>query len=334
MDIRKFLSNIIRVWKKPVSRVFTSILILSILLILLPLRDLWEAVRQISFSLWIFTVIAFIAGHMIGVFKWSILINLRNTILPFTAALRFYFAGLFANLCLPSIVGGDIIKSGLAIRFNNEKESVIFGSLLDRVLDTLALCIIIIFGAFFSSRFFLPEDKNILGISLLLLLLAFVFMIFILFLPLPEKTPGKMKRTAKKIQEIGLHLLRNPFKAFMSLSLAVVIQTGFVVLNMILGKASGIDLPFHVWCFVWPLAKLAAMLPVSMGGLGIRELALASLLERFGIPFVNSVALSLVWETILIAGGLSGGAIYILSRRNTSMREGLLEIKNFTIVKN
>ena len=79
-------------------------------------------------------------------------------------------------------------------------------------------------------------------------------------------------------------------------------------------------LPLHVWFLTWPLAKISAMLPISMGGIGVREVALAVLLGRFGIPFSSAVGLGLLWESVLIAGSGIGGGFYLLSSRNASER--------------
>jgi len=47
----------------------------------------------------------------------------------------------------------------------------------------------------------------------------------------------------------------------------------------------------------------------------VREAALAVLLSRFGVPGSAAVGVGLLWETILIAGGLLGGLAYALTRR-------------------
>jgi uncharacterized membrane protein YbhN (UPF0104 family) len=64
--------------------------------------------------------------------------------------------------------------------------------------------------------------------------------------------------------------------------------------------------------FAWPLAKLSALLPVTQGGIGVREAALAALLAPFGAPAVLTVAVGLAWEAIIISGGLIAGLVSFL----------------------
>ena len=79
------------------------------------------------------------------------------------------------------------------------------------------------------------------------------------------------------------------------------------MLNATLGAAIGIAAGPAVWLLAWPLAKIAALAPVSLGGLGVREAALAALLLPFGVEGTLAVAQALVWQSVLFAfGGVAG----------------------------
>jgi uncharacterized membrane protein YbhN (UPF0104 family) len=99
--------------------------------------------------------------------------------------------------------------------------------------------------------------------------------------------------------------------------LGVFIQSSFIMLNALLAKSCGLFLLYRVWVFAWPLAKLAAVLPLTQGGIGVREAALVALLLPFGAPSSLVLAAGLVWEGIIIAGGLLSGAAAYLLRRTT-----------------
>ncbi|MFV1986736.1 MAG: hypothetical protein ACC682_05625, partial [Gemmatimonadota bacterium] len=57
------------------------------------------------------------------------------------------------------------------------------------------------------------------------------------------------------------------------------------------------------------------LLPVSLGGLGVRDATLGAALLPFGIPMATGVAVSLLWQTVLIAGGLLAGGVWIVLTR-------------------
>ena len=54
------------------------------------------------------------------------------------------------------------------------------------------------------------------------------------------------------------------------------------------------------------------MVPISIAGLGVREASLAALLSPLGANPAKVVAVGLLWQTILFAGGLIGGLTLLI----------------------
>ncbi len=82
----------------------------------------------------------------------------------------------------------------------------------------------------------------------------------------------------------------------------------------------GCTIPLWAWFFAWPLAKIASMVPVSLGGLGVREAALVSLLVPLGADAAAVVAAGLAFEAVIIGGGLIGGLITVLLAAGSANR--------------
>jgi uncharacterized membrane protein YbhN (UPF0104 family) len=58
-------------------------------------------------------------------------------------------------------------------------------------------------------------------------------------------------------------------------------------------------------------------LPLTQGGIGVREAALVALLKPFGAAGTLVLAAGLVWEGVVVAGGIIAGlAAFIAGRRN------------------
>ncbi|MFZ0736968.1 MAG: hypothetical protein WAM96_07725 [Candidatus Acidiferrales bacterium] len=55
------------------------------------------------------------------------------------------------------------------------------------------------------------------------------------------------------------------------------------------------------------MAKISALVPLTQGGIGVREAALLGLLLPFGAPAAQTVAVGFGWEGVIIAGGLIEG---------------------------
>ena len=326
--IFSMISFFCKLWRRPLLRIFISVSVLVILFSILPLSKLWHTVRQIPIGLWIFAVAATVVVHSVGVIKWSLLINATNNKLPLFSAFRCYFAGLFANIFLPSVNGGDIVRAGLAIKLNKEKEAVILGSLTDRVIDASALALIVL-----SGTLLLPKMASA-GIYRILLGIVIVLLFFVLFCaillvaPIPLKTPKFVARSISRFRYTIRELIKNPWRVIIALSVAIIMQMWFIFLFSVFGEKLGIHLSLPIWFIVWPTAKLSAMLPISLGGLGVREAALAVLLSQFDVSLTGSVGLGLLWESLFFAVGGVGGIFYFISMNNLS-RSGVMVTKGF-----
>lgn len=315
------LKGIKRLWEKPLGRAVTSIIILGLLFLALPMRDLWDTLSKISSGTWIGAVLIFIGAHLLGVLKWRMLINTGHNKVAFANAIRFYFAGLFANLFLPSVAGGDVVRAGMAIQDTREKEAVVVGSLVDRLLDVGALVLLVSLGVLFTSAAFLGEYQTFLFWFVLVSIVGVVSGLGLLFVPLPKGTPPVLQRAVTRTRNCITELAKRPGRAAGALTLSLIIQSIFVVLNMFIGESIGLHPTPAAWFIAWPLAKIVAMVPVSIAGLGVREAVLVVFLGRFGVPMAGAVGLGLLWQTIVVAGGVLGGLLFLVTSKSRASLE-------------
>ncbi len=286
-------------------RLVVSAAILAVLVAWLPWADLIGAIRRVSPALWALVLLGFLAGHAASALKWSWLLQACGARTRFAGVLRAHGAGLAGNLVLPSLVGGDVVRAGLAAR-GDEIERVAVGTVADRVLDTAALLALIAAGVPFLPALsgaggrLLPGLAAVLGLGA-----AFATGLWLLT---RARLPRRLRRPAARLREATAALLRHPGRAIAAGLAAVAVQAAFVLLAVALGRAMELTLPLAAWFVLWPLAKLAALVPVSLGGIGVREVAWSALAAPFGVAPVLAVGLALVWDTVLVAGGLAAGA--------------------------
>jgi len=291
-----------------------SVAVLALLFVFLPWREVVGSMGRIRWTVWLGIVAGFLGGHALGVVKWRLIINAGRGGLRLQDAIGCYAAGLFANLCLPSIVGGDVLRAVLAGKRTNRPEAVVIGGLADRASDVLALTILITGGAVFAGQT-LPGTWQLVLIVVMGLagVAAATGALLVLRRPLtswPPRIRRKLGRTLVALRRLATR----PGTALAALSLSLAIQASFVTLNAIIGEAIGIVQPLSVWFLAWPVAKLSGLLPISLGGLAIREATLAAMLAPFGVAPALGVAASLIWQTVLIAGGLLSGLVWLLYR--------------------
>ncbi len=304
-----------------------SAALIELILVVVEWGKLWDSVRALDARTWLLVWAGFVGGHALGVFKWRYNVNLgiRSARARLTAAdaVQCYSAGMFANLCLPSIVGGDALKAVLAARVTGRPEAAVIGGLTERLIDTFALLLLVAVGALWSRETMPGWANDFVVVALLVGVGAGV-----LLLPLALRTklsrwPRKLRRTAGRAMVALRRLLERPHRALVVLARSLAIQGWFVVLNAELGRGIGIDAPLAVWFFAVPMAKAITLAPISFGGFGVREWALAWLLEGMrNVPRELGVAASALWQTVLVATGLAGGALWFVLGFREGARTG------------
>ena len=289
-----------------------SALVLYLLFRLLPGRQVWQTLGRLPARLWVMVLVGYLGAHCIGVGKWRLMVNVAGAGLNVRQAARCYFAGLFGSLFLPSLIGGDLVRAGLALRLGRSKAGVLLGSFLDRMIDLAALTLLAGLGALL-----VPGALDARGRKIFLLLgagalLGAVVVAGVIALLPVGRFSFRMRRRVVRVRRAGRSMARQPGAMLRALSLAMAAQLVFIELSVLLAKACGLELPFRVWLFAWPLAKLSAALPITQGGIGVREAALAALLLPFGAPAVLTVAAGLAWEAIVVSGAVVAGVTSVL----------------------
>lgn len=280
-------------------KVVVSLAALGGLLLVVPLDELVESIRSLPLAVVASVLAVFLVGHVAAASKWWLLMGGGEQI-RFRACLEAHFAGLLSNLYLPGVAGGDLIRAGWLMRGPHSKESVAVASVADRLIDLLALVVLASSGAVFLGR--LREREGwLVGITALVVLglaLTAVATLWVL--------ERRGVAVAQRVRGAVDSLRRHPRRLLSALTLSLGVQISFVGLNLWLGLWAGVRPGFAAWLLAWPLAKLVAAIPVSIAGIGVREIALVALLEPLGVAPAAATAVGLAWEVVLVAGAIFG----------------------------
>lgn len=294
-----------------IIRVAGSTILLGGLFWLLPLDRVGDALRSIPPGVFILVLGLFLMGHVAAALKWWLLLD--RAISPFLA-IQAHFAGLAANLCLPGAIGGDAVRAGIAQTAMKDGPRVVAAGTADRLIDMIALLTITVLGLVLSAR---GDMDSGLVVQAALVIAASLAVIIALprLLPLLWRIipalPGRgfAERLATAFGALG----RKPATLAIAFAASVAIQALLVSLAWWLAIAADAEVTIGHWMFAWPLAKIIAILPVSLNGLGLREATLAALLTPFGADAAVIVAAGLMWQAVLFAAGGIGALVLALS---------------------
>ena len=230
--------------RHPWVRIAGSLLILGILLAFLPVHKLAAALRSIPLTLWLWVLAGFLATHVIGVVKWRLTLHISNAQLTFAQAVRCYFAGLFGTVFLPSVVGGDVVRMGLAFRIQRNRAGVLLGSLVDRLLDTISLAVVAGVGVLLLPGALNERHRRAFIMLAIVFALTFAGLLVLLRITPWQRLPFKMRRLFVKVRRAWRSMASQPQYVLVSLLLGIIIQTGLLFLSAAIAGACGLHVSF------------------------------------------------------------------------------------------
>jgi uncharacterized protein (TIRG00374 family) len=307
-----------RRWLLIALRWIAGAAVLGVMLHFLPLVTVRRAIAQIPAWLFLTALLGYLLAHTLGIAKWRMVVNAAGAELDFATSAQCYLGGLFATLFLPSIVGGDVIRLAVGLRRSPRPAAVIAGNVVDRFLDVTAQAGLVLLGLALLPGS-LPENLQHTARKVLLVCIAGVVVLAALVILLHRALLGgrsiRFRRRLARLRHALRSVSRRAHILLLGWLAGTFIQATFLILTARLAVSCGLKLRLRVWLFAWPLAKLAAVLPLTQGGIGVREAALVALLAPFGAASHLVLAAGLVWEGVIIAGGLLAGVVAVLLRR-------------------
>jgi uncharacterized membrane protein YbhN (UPF0104 family) len=300
-------------------RWLAAVAVVGVLLRFLPLQLLAEAIRRVPFTTFLAILLGYLCAHAVGVAKWRMVVNAAGAQLDFRTCAQCYTGGLFGTLFLPSIIGGDVVRLAVGLRRSPNPAAVLAGNVADRFMDVAAQGGLVLFGILLLPSALPASIQGQAQKVLLYMGAAFLLLILcgmLLYRPLLKGHSIRFRRRMARLRHALRSVSGAPHILLGAWLMATAIQTAFLLLTAKLAETCGLVLPLRDWFFAWPLAKLAAVLPLTQGGIGVREAALVGLLSPFGAAPHLVLAAGLVWEAVVISGGLlSGLAAFLLGRR-------------------
>jgi len=230
--------------------------------------------------------------------------------------------GCFSALCLPSSIGGDVVK---AYRLADSTPRRILAGctvLADRLTGLAALGVLA-GAAMIAAEWSSGTGATIgTGVALLGAALAVFRSRCRIARPAADGDPGADPRGIFISQLL-------PYQARPTLlTHALDLEPphpGRAMPSRWRSSPAGWEcvLPMSVWFVVVPMIMLAMVVPISINGVGVREGGMAMLLAPHAVPSEQAVAIALFWFLGTIISGLFGGLLFCsIASRSTPPRGG------------
>jgi glycosyltransferase 2 family protein len=270
--------------------------------------------------------LCYCAVELLGTLRWQILLRIQGIRLSWLRVGAIVLIGLFFNQFLPGGVGGDAMRVYFLFRLvPRRKASATLSIAMDRFFGLLS--ILFLASMTFALRFkWLTRSGTSLHIIYLAVLvlgvaLAFVVLLFWLVKSgLLRRLPRAMLfrkpiiQSGRALIRYQTHLTAMGLCFFITVASHVAYYTSFYCSGRSLRFTSGHAATFADVLSVMPLVNTITSIPISIGGVGLRETLFQELLGNLAHvpPAIAAFTASLGYAN-QISWALVGGALFLLS---------------------
>ena len=238
---------------------------------------------------------------------------------------KLVIVGMFFNQFLPTGVGGDVTRIWYLHRDGVPLGSSITSILMDRVLGIVGLAAAVVLGIPILLKTGVSESMNsllVIGTCFALGLSATIFADILLSpmincravqralrkIPHGERLVRAALNVATRTRQLILSWPGGP--SALALSAASFLMASTAAYTLARALDSNVNL--SVLIFLFPAVLLFSMLPVSLGGWGVREGAMVLLFGLVGTSHEDALAISILFGVCLVCSGIPGAAAWVL----------------------
>jgi len=250
---------------------------------------------------------------VVGAVRFKLMLDPMRA-LPLVAHVRQYFVASYFNLLLPSSMGGDGARIVMLRRRGAAGAAATAMVLAERAIGAYTLLVVSAVAALISLAAG-TLDAHIatpIGLALIVATVAGgIALVAVSRIATPSAAGTARARIDVALGALAT-LRAHPLRTGAAVLVSVVYQVLTVTVTLLVAVAFELDVaPLHVFAFV-PLVWIATLVPIGIGGGGIRELAFVALFGLVATGEEASLVLSLGTYLTLVVPAVIG-AVWALA---------------------
>ncbi len=253
---------------------------------------LFESFRLIPAWLLLVAFALYFVRVLLGAFRWYLLVRVQQIHVPFIEMVKMTLAGSFASNFLPSTIGGDALRILSLMRYTSNRTLSVASVVTDRLMNMAAMAagLPFVWATFGMAHLGSDQLAEVSGAGFLL-----------------------WKRVWKRLGHEGRGLWKavrlwssHPYVlAGAFLVSCVSVNTVFSAI-WILARQLGMDVHFSQVAGVAVITYAMTILPISVNGVGLREVTMTGLYLQLGATLEQATVLVLLTRTIVFLETLPG----------------------------
>lgn len=282
------------------------------------LSQVWIQIQYLSWPFIVFALLYYTGCQWLSCLRWLVVLRSSGHSAPMSSLLSSYFAGMFLNIFLPGALGGDVYRVYRVAKETKDSEVALVSVLLERFTGLAALSALALLGLPPAFRLVGRWDIVLLFMTCIGMLVGVVLLIsspklLIWAEPWLEKfrLSGVATRCAK-IQILLRKFAQHRQALALSMGLSLLLQLAIVYYHYLVAQQLKIPISYLELLVFIPIIVVVTLLPISLGGLGLKEGLWVYLFSRVGLTAEQALLLSLTITALSWLLSLPGAAILLL----------------------
>ena len=305
----------------PVIRGTVSIGLILLIVTNLDTSELGKALAAVSIATLVVLTAVDLFLRILSAYRWHVLFRSTNSSAAMSETVKITFVASFLGQALPGVIGVEALRVYGLARSSDDAAGAFASVVADRGFGLLSLVLVIFAGLFLGP----PELHSLVLVPALIAFAILVVAVSLLMIPLtrnlfesilPNVLLNKVKHWIDGVYACFDRYKARPGLLAYSLVLAVSFQIVRVILFYVAALLIGESPAFIYFVVFVPIVMFAALLPISISGLGVREAGLVVLFTRFDV--MDSAPTFTIAILVFVSGLLStlpGGWIYARQRK-------------------
>jgi uncharacterized protein (TIRG00374 family) len=245
---------------------------------------------------------------------------------PFSELFKLNLIGIYYAFILPSSVTGDVAKVVQIKEPTNGKTYVAAGLIIDRLIGFLSMTLLLIPSILFCKlAIFYPFLNYVIALAIFLMILLFllykkiastIFNVLINLLKIKSKKINALLSTFTKLIISTETVMKENKKLSYVFIVAILFQFINAASFLVTDVVFNFNLSFWHYALFACIMQVIVLLPLSIGGIGLKDISLVTLLGLSGITNEKALSVSLVGYIIIILTCLVGLVVNINYQKN------------------
>jgi hypothetical protein len=298
-----------------VLRVLVSGVLLVAVLAYADVGAVARALRDADWT-WFLAALGLMAvAAIVGALRWRVLLHEAGLDVSRLRAVRTFAGALVLNNVLPTSIGGDALRTWLVGKESGRLVRAATATIVDKLTALFCLYVVAWVALAFDREAVPSSVVHIFGWLTIGLVGALVVAVLAaagvrpILRRLPERVRAMLRDTWVTLHTWG----RSPRTIALVVALGLAYQVLAVLVLVMVGKTVGVELSFALAAVSTAVVLVAMLIPISIGGLGVREGGYVLLLGKAGIDAADATSLSLLSAVAIVlacAGVVAGTAAW------------------------